>query len=335
MKKIISSIIVLTLLASTILITPIGASANTVIPNDNKWHQFNVNAESTYTYDIVVPATGRININMFFATYDSTIYYYLYDNDYQNNFIDSDAGVDDSIPSTESFNKVLSKGTYHLIFKTDERGGYIKVKSKFTNYGCNTKNMSSYDRPNVLANNKIYTGAFTETNNDYAWYKFTIPSRRIVVISLWSYFNYLEFDLYNNNLQKNIFSIGRYMNGYELEDASDKSPKGQSFAFILNKGTYYIKTTKYKYYDDSTGKYKIRVISFTEPKLNCKSATIKRNRAKQLKVSGGLGTIKWSSSNRRIAVVNSKGKVTGKKKGTCYIYARRCGYKMTCKVRVK
>ena len=36
MKKIISSIIVLTLLASTILITPIVASANIIIPNDKK-----------------------------------------------------------------------------------------------------------------------------------------------------------------------------------------------------------------------------------------------------------------------------------------------------------
>lgn len=333
MKKIISSIIVLTLLTSTILITPIVASANTVIPNDNKWHQFNVNADSTYTYDIVVPATGRININMFFATYGSwNNEYYLYDYDYQKELKFGGFDVDDGIPSTDKFDSVLSKGTYHLVFKTTDRSGYIKVKSKFSNYGCNTKNVSSYDRPNVLANNKIYTGAFTQTNNEYAWHKFTIPSRRIVVISLWSYINCLEFNIYNNNLQKTIYSIEYNGDGYNLGDASDKSPKGQSFAFILNKGTYYIKTTRGSY---DYGKYKIRAISFTEPKLNCKSATIKRNKTRQLKVTGGSGTIKWSSSNRRIAVVNSKGKVTGKKKGTCYIYARRNGYKMTCKVRVK
>lgn len=333
MKKIISSIIVLTLLASTILITPIVASANIIIPNDNKWHQFNVNAESTYTYDIVVPATGRININMFFATYGSwNNEYYLYDYDYQKELKSGGFDVDDGIPSTDKFDSVLSKGTYHLVFKTTDRSGYIKVKSKFSNYGCNTKNVSSYDRPNVLANNKIYTGAFTQTNNEYAWHKFTIPSRRIVVISLWSYINVLESNIYNNNLQKTIYSIGYDGDGYNLGDASDKSPKGQSFAFILNKGTYYIKTTRGSY---DYGKYKIRVISFTTPKLNCKSATIKRNKTRQLKVTGGSGTIKWSSSNRRIAVVNSKGKVTGKKKGTCYIYARRNGYKMTCKIRVK
>lgn len=332
MKKIISSIIVLTLLASTILITPIVASANTVIPNDNKWHKFNVNADSTYTYDIVLPSTGRINIDLFFANYNSSDDYYLYDNDYQKELISSGIDIDGSIPNTDNFNRVLSKGTYHLVIKTGDRGGYIKVKPKFLSYRCNTKNNSSYDNPNVLSNNKIYTHAFTETNNEYAWYKFTVPSRRTVKISFWSYFGHLGFDLYNNNLQENIFSVGSWSVLYdELQYGSDESPKGQTYTFTLNKGTYYIKTST----SNDAGKYKVRVSSFTKPKLNCKSATIKRNKTRQLKVNGGSGTIKWSSSNRRIAVVNSKGKVTGKKKGTCYIYARRNGYKMTCKVRVK
>lgn len=326
MKKIISSITVLALLASTILITPIVASANTVIPNDNKWHQFNVNANSTYTYDIVVPATGRININMFFANYGGNCEYYLYDNDYQTELVRNSTYIDESIPKTENIEVILSKGTYHLVFKIYERGGYIKAKSKFINYHCNTKNNSAYDNPNVLANNKIYTGAFTETNNEYAWYKFTIPSRRIVKISFWSYFSYIEYNIYNKDIQKSYLSDGAL-------SGTESSPSGKTETFILNKGTYYIKTVR-NYYGDY-GRYKVRVTSFTTPKLNCKSATIKRNKTKQLKVSGGLGTIKWSSSNRRIAVVNSKGKVTGKKKGTCYIYARRCGYKMTCKIRVK
>lgn len=324
MKKIISSIIVLTLLASTILITPIVASADTAIPNDNKWHQFDVYADSTYTYDIVLPSTGRINIDLFFANYGGMFSYCLYDDSNQIKITSDWNFIDESTPSVCNFNKILSKGTYHLVITISDNGGYIKVKSKFLSYRCNTKDNSTYEKPNVLSNNKIYTHAFTETNNKYAWYKFTVSSRRTVKLTFWSYFDSIGCNLYSNNLRK------MYMDSEELS-GSESSPRVKVKEFTLNKGTYYIRIEQW----ENTGKYKVRVSSFTKPKLNCKSATIKRNKTRQLKVTGGSGTIKWSSSNRRIAVVNSKGKVTGKKKGTCYIYARRNGYKMTCKVRVK
>lgn len=325
MKKIISSIIVLTLLASTILITPIVASADTAIPNDNKWHQFDVYADSTYTYDIVLPSTGRINIDLFFANYDGRFSYCLYDDSNQIEIVSECGYIEENTPSVCNFDEILSKGTYHLVIETEYNGGYIKVKSKFLSYRCNTKDNSTYEKPNVLSNNKIYTHAFTETNNKYAWYKFTVPSRRTVKLTFWSYFDSIGCNLYSNNLRK------MYMDSEGLSGL-ESSPRARVKEFTLNKGVYYIKITHEWI---NTGRYKVRVTSFTTPKLNCKSATIKRNKTKQLKVSGGLGTIKWSSSNRRIAVVNSKGKVTGKKKGTCYIYARRNGYKMSCKIRVK
>ena len=324
MKKLLSTIIVLTILASMILITPIVASADTAIPNDNKWHQFDVYADSTYTYDIVLPSTGKINIDLFFANYDGTFSYCLYDDSNQIEIASDWSSIDKSTPSVRNFDKILSKGTYHLVITIRYEGGYIKVKSKFLSYRCNTKDNSTYEKPNVLSNNKIYTHAFTETNNEYAWYKFTVPSRRTVKLTFWSYFDSIGCNLYSNNLRK------MYMDSEGLS-GSESSPRVKVKEFTLNKGTYYIKIEQ----GENTGKYKVRVSSFSKPKLNCKSATIKRNKTKQLKVSGGLGTIKWSSSNRRIAVVNSKGKVTGKKKGTCYIYARRNGYGMSCKVRVK
>lgn len=329
MKKIISSIIVLTLLASTILITPIVASANTVIPNDNNWHQFNVNANGTYTYDIVVPATGRINLNMFFANYGGYNKYKLYTNDYSYYIFSDSKFISNNVPLTPpTYIYDLSRGTYHLVIETQNKSGYIKVKSTYNNYHCNTKNNSSYEKPNVVNNNKIYTGAYTATNNENAWYKFTIPSRRIVKITQWAYLFYLDTSLYKkDDTQNSLLDFNIWDSRYGEINSPDISTK----TIVLSKGTYYIRVKQAEY----TGKYKIRVTSYTKPKLNCKSATIKRNKTKQLKVSGGLGTIKWSTSNKRIAVVNSKGKVTGKKKGTCYIYARRNGYKMSCKVRVK
>lgn len=46
------------------------------------------------------------------------------------------------------------------------------------------------------------------------------------------------------------------------------------------------------------------------------------------------GKVTWSSSNTKIATVSKKGKVTTKKPGTCYIYAKCKGKKYKCKVKV-
>lgn len=45
--------------------------------------------------------------------------------------------------------------------------------------------------------------------------------------------------------------------------------------------------------------------------------------------------VKWSSSNKKIATVSSKGKVVAKAKGTCYIYAKYGKKKLTAQVKVE
>lgn len=54
----------------------------------------------------------------------------------------------------------------------------------------------------------------------------------------------------------------------------------------------------------------------------------------QLSVKGGSGKIKWTSSNKKVATVSSKGIVTAKKEGSCKITATRNGFKMRCEVDV-
>ncbi len=67
--------------------------------------------------------------------------------------------------------------------------------------------------------------------------------------------------------------------------------------------------------------------------LNKNSIKLIKNNSYTLKTYG-LSKVKWSSSNKSIASVNSKGKVTGKKKGTAKIYAKSGNKKYTCTVAV-
>ena len=53
------------------------------------------------------------------------------------------------------------------------------------------------------------------------------------------------------------------------------------------------------------------------------------------KIVGATGKVKWTSSNKKIATVSSKGSIKGKKFGTCYVYAKYKGTKYKCKVIVK
>lgn len=77
--------------------------------------------------------------------------------------------------------------------------------------------------------------------------------------------------------------------------------------------------------------------------LNAKSANLSIGESKQLKAKAvptkNTSTkIAWSSSNKKVAVVSSKGKVTGKATGTATITAKAAdgsGKKATCKVTVK
>lgn len=75
-------------------------------------------------------------------------------------------------------------------------------------------------------------------------------------------------------------------------------------------------------------------------KFKKNSVTIARKKSTTLKYTLTKNTytykLTWKSSNKKIATVNSKGKVTGKKKGTCKITVKtHNGKKATIKVKVK
>lgn len=72
-----------------------------------------------------------------------------------------------------------------------------------------------------------------------------------------------------------------------------------------------------------------------KPKLNKKKATITVGKTVKLKVKHKKKSVKWSSSNKKVATVNGSGRVKGKKKGKATITAKTGGRKLKCKVTVK
>ncbi|WP_027296446.1 Ig-like domain-containing protein [Robinsoniella sp. KNHs210] len=79
-----------------------------------------------------------------------------------------------------------------------------------------------------------------------------------------------------------------------------------------------------------TYKCKVQVV---DPKLNVSRISLNVGSTKVLKVTGGTGKIKWSTSNRSLATVTN-GKVMAKKTGTVKIFATQNKKKLTCTVTV-
>lgn len=76
-------------------------------------------------------------------------------------------------------------------------------------------------------------------------------------------------------------------------------------------------------------------VAVEEAKISQEKATITKGFTKKLSVSGGKVS-KWSSSKKSVATVDSKGKVTAKKKGNATITATlEDGTKLKCKITVK
>lgn len=69
-------------------------------------------------------------------------------------------------------------------------------------------------------------------------------------------------------------------------------------------------------------------------KLNKTSIALTKGYSTTLSVSGTTSSVTWSTGNKNIATVSSKGKVVGKKVGSTYIYAKVGSTTLKCKVNV-
>lgn len=76
-------------------------------------------------------------------------------------------------------------------------------------------------------------------------------------------------------------------------------------------------------------------ITVETPRISKSSISLGTGKKYTLKVNGTKQKVKWSSSNKAIATVSSKGVVTGKKAGSAKITAKVGSKKYICKVTVK
>ena len=69
-------------------------------------------------------------------------------------------------------------------------------------------------------------------------------------------------------------------------------------------------------------------------KLSKKTVKLEVGKKKKIKVKGTTEKVKWSTSDKKVATVSSKGKITAKGEGTCKITATVGSKTLTCKVTV-
>lgn len=115
------------------------------------------------------------------------------------------------------------------------------------------------------------------------------------------------------------------------------SSKKSSIATISNKGLITAKKKGKTILTIETKDY-IYIINLTvkNPKLNKSKKTLKKGKSFKLKIKGKVGRAKFKSSNKKVATVNSSGKIKAKKKGKATITVTTNGkVKLKCKIKVK
>lgn len=70
------------------------------------------------------------------------------------------------------------------------------------------------------------------------------------------------------------------------------------------------------------GKTDISKVFASKPKINKVKLTLNEGQTYRLKVTGMKGSIKWSTNNKKVVKVSSKGVVTGLQTGTAKVYAK-------------
>lgn len=86
--------------------------------------------------------------------------------------------------------------------------------------------------------------------------------------------------------------------------------------------------------EDNASKITVAEKNTSLPKLNQTSVTLTKGYTTMLSVSNASDTVTWSTGDRSIVTVSSKGRIVGLNPGTTYIYAKTGSTTLKCKVTV-
>ena len=282
-------------------------------------------------FKFTLPKSGRIKLN-YKAYYTSGRVYStpgitLYDEDGEE--LKHSYGNDvDSVLNFFSYNKNfdLTKGTYYFVVSTSL---YTGCSFDFSiNFQSSNE---SFSETNGGINNTLLTASKISLGKNYKshialndtkdFYKFTLNSNCKLKINLKTHFNRPRYYIYDSN-------------GYEIYGKVDNFWNESSQIFNttiylnLNKGTYYLgifAVGDYRLESEDTGNYELtlnmsaKYLSLNKSEVymdKCKTYTLKSTVTPATKE-----TVKWTSSNNKVATVNFKGVVYGKKPGYTYIKA--------------
>ena len=134
----------------------------------------------------------------------------------------------------------------------------------------------------------------------------------------------------DGQLTKNTITVKKLADGTKLKKGTPykfivvayKTVKGTQQVIAKSKAVYVAttggKVTNVKKVTAKSGKKTVKKLSLKRKKKATLKATVTRQ-SKKLKLAS-YRKIRYESSNKKIATVTAKGKVTAKKKGSCYIY---------------
>ena len=234
------------------------------------------------------------------------------------------------------------------------------AKNAFRNY-MRTNGITSYafiyfdndSVPELLVNKQGIPALYKYKNGSVVGYKNSTPGLRFQIIGYYKKMgclveeyesngaNYHAFTttywtksgtaLYNK-LQKREYKSGTTIvkpTGYSFNKAKSTDPFMGTTSLTKKK---YLK--KLKNITDGKNMTKVKWVTYKAPMMSMLTASISVGNGVQLSVTNSSGTVKWKTSDKKVASVTSKGYVTGKTAGTATITATVSGVTVSCLVTV-